>query len=108
MTKSGIITISAALAFGLGTGSALAAAADDAIETCRAAIEQAQGVDVSAKLSKVKPRGNNYEVWFNVKDDGVDRKSYCYLKRGEVQQLLTQEGRWKGRNPRRPEGVDLS
>ena len=108
MTKSRIIIVTAALACGLGSASALAAAADDAIKSCRAAIEEAQGVDVSAKLSKVKPRGNNYEVWFNVKDDGIYRKSYCYLKRGEVRQLLTQEGRWKGRNPRRPEGVDLS
>ena len=108
MTKSGIVTALAVVVCGLSTGSALAAAADDAIQSCRAAIEQAQGDDVSAKLSKVKPRGNNYEVWFNVKDDGIYRKSYCYLKRGEVRQLLTQEGRWKGRNPRRPEGVDLS
>ena len=108
MNKSRIVIVTAALACGLGSGSALAAAADDAIQSCRAAIEEAQGADVSAKLSKVKPRGNNYEVWFNVKDDGIYRKSYCYLKRGEVRQLLTQEGRWKGRNPRRPEGVDLS
>jgi len=105
MTKLGYLT---AVAMFCAAGNIYAAPADDAIQACRAAIEQAQGDDVVAKLSKVRPRGNNYEVWFNVQTDQVQQRSYCYLRRGEVQQMVTEDGQWKGRNPKRPQGVDLS
>ena len=81
--------------------------ADDAIQACRVAIQSEQGDDAIAKLTKIKSRGTAYEVWFNV-DAQEDVKSWCFMKRGEVQQLVTTDGKWKGRNPKRPEGIDLS
>lgn len=105
MKKLGYVTL---VALFWGAGIASAAPADDAIQACRIAIEQAQGDDIVTRLSKVRPRGNNYEVWFNVATEQAQQRSYCYLRRGEVQQLVTEDGRWKGRNPKRPENVDLS
>ena len=50
---------------------------------------------------KIKPRGSSYETWFNISDGESDFKSYCFIKRGEIQELVTTEGRWT-RNPKRP------
>lgn len=105
MKKLGYLTL---VAMFCAAGTVSAAPADDAIQACRTAIEQAQGDEVVTKLSKVRPRGNNYEVWFNVVTDEAQQRSYCYLKRGEVQQMVTEDGAWKGRNPKRPKSVDLS
>ena len=88
-------------------GTAHASRAQDTIEQCRNAIEQTQGTEAVAKLSKIKSRGRNYEVWFNLKGTGEDMRSYCYGKPGEVKQLITENGRWKGRNPPRPEDVSF-
>ena len=77
--------------------------ADDTIKACRAAIAEAEGLDYSdVFLKKIKPRGNSYEAWFNAGDDDNPLKSYCYMKRGKIEQLVTTEGRWTGSNPKRP------
>jgi len=84
-------------------GSAWAANADETVQACRAAIAEAEGRDYSdVSLKKIKPRGSSYEAWFNVSDDDHPLKSYCYIKRGKVEQLVTTEGRWASSNPRRP------
>jgi hypothetical protein len=81
----------------------LAGTADETVQACRAAIAEAEGRDYSdVSLKKIKPRGSSYEVWFNVSGDAQPLKSYCYIKRGKVEQLVTTAGRWTGSNPRRP------
>lgn len=90
-------------------GNVLAGTADETVQACRAAIAEAEGRDYSdVSLKKIKPRGSSYEAWFNVSDDGQPLKSYCYIKRGKVEQLVTTEGRWTGSNPRRPKVEDAS
>ena len=75
-----------------------------AVAACKDAIIEAQGSDqLSADLKKIKPRGRAYEVWFNVSEADVELKSYCKIRRGEIEALVTEEGRWEGSNPRRPE-----
>ena len=64
------------------------------------------GADVA--LKKIKPRGSSYEAWFNVSDDDEPLKSYCYVKRGNVEQLVTTNGRWTGSNPKRPKAEEQS
>jgi len=105
--KALISMMSFAIALGVA-GTAAAAPAQDAIEACKGAVSEAAGDEVVTKLMKIKPRGANYEVWLNVVNDDQTQRSYCYLRRGEVQQFVTEDGKWVGRNPRRPESVDLS
>lgn len=85
------------------SGPALAAPAQKAIQACRVAVEQNVGDGVLSKLTKVRARGANYEVWLNLKGGDTQQRSYCYLRRGEVEQLVVEDGKWVGRNPRRPE-----
>lgn len=87
------------------TGEVAAAPAEDAIRACRDAVEQSLGEDVLSRLTKIKSRGANYEVWLNLSGDQLEQRSYCYFRRGEVQQIVVEDGRWVGRNPRRPEGA---
>ena len=81
---------------------ALAARAKDAVEACKIAATAEAGDDVVAKLIKVKSRGANYEVWLNLRGE-QDQKTFCYLRRAEVETLVMEDGAWKGRNPKRPE-----
>ncbi len=84
-------------------GNAWAANADETVQACRAAIAEAEGLDYSdVSLKKIKPRGNSDEAWFNVSNDEQTLKSYCYIKRGKVEQLVTTDGRWTSSNSRRP------
>lgn len=92
----------------LVSGAAVAAPAEKAIEACRTAVEGTVGGDVVAKLTKIKSRGANFEVWLNVEAEDAEKRSYCYLRRGDVAQVVVEEGKWVGRNPSRPESVDLS
>lgn len=86
----------------LVSGQAWSASADKVVQNCKAAISEAEGSDYNrASLKRIKPRGSSYETWFNVSDGDREFKSYCYIKRGEVEQLVTTDGRWK-RNPKRP------
>jgi hypothetical protein len=101
-----IVTISAAASLVLA-GNVVAAPAQDAIKACKVALEASVGDGILAKLTKVKARGANYEVWLNVKDGDTQQRSYCYLRRGEVDQLVVEEGKWVGRNPRRPEAAQI-
>lgn len=91
----------------LASGAAVAAPAEEAIEACRIAVESSVGEDAVSKLTKIKARGANYEVWLNVEADDEAKRSYCYLRRGDVAQFVVEEGKWVGRNPRRPDSVDL-
>lgn len=94
-----------ALVFVAGTASA--ANADETVKACKAAIVEAEGRDYSdVSLKKIKPRGNSYEAWFNVSGEDQPLKSYCYLKRGKIEQLVTTDGRWTGSNPKRPKVED--
>ena len=88
-------------------GTAVAAPAQDAIKACKVAVEESVGNDVLSKLTKVKARGANYEVWLNVKGGENQQRSYCYLRRGEVDQVVVEDGKWVGRNPRRPEAIQI-
>ena len=90
------------LALLLTSGLAWSASADEVVRTCKAAIADSEGSDYSAaSLMRVNPRRNSYETWFNVADGDREFKSYCYVKRGEVQELVTTDGRWS-KNPKRP------
>ena len=89
------------------SGNAIAAPAQDAIRACKVAVEESVGDGVLTKLTKVKARGANYEVWLNLQGDDTDQRSYCYLRRGEVDQLVVEDGRWVGRNPKRPETAQI-
>ena len=86
---------------------AMAARAKDAVEACKLAATAEAGEEVVAKLIKVKSRGANYEVWLNVKGGETQQRSYCYLRRGEVDQVVVEDGKWVGRNPRRPEAIQI-
>ena len=87
----------------LTLGNAWGTNADDTVKACRSAIAEAEGREYSdVNLKKIKPRGNSYEAWFNVSDADAPLKSYCYIKRGKVQQLVTSDGRWTSSNPKRP------
>ena len=86
----------------LFSGQAWSASADKVVKSCKAAVTEAQGnTEAKASLMKIKPRGSSYETWFNISDGESDFKSYCFIKRGEIQELVTTEGRWT-RNPKRP------
>lgn len=102
----GAVVVATGIAF---SGAATAGApAEQAIKACRVAIEDSASDDVISRLSKIKTRGNNYEVWMNVSNDnGEQQRTYCYTRRGEVDQFVLEDGKWIGRNPRRPESVDL-
>ena len=90
-------------------GNAWGANADETVQICRAAIADAEDRDYSdVALKKIKPRGSSYEAWFNVSDDDEPLKSYCYVKRGNVEQLVTTDGRWTGSNPKRPKAEEQS
>ena len=107
--KSKIIFGAALVAATMGfSNGAMANKAEQAIKACRVAVEDSASSDVISRLSKIKTRGNNYEVWMNVSSDSGDQqRTYCYLRRGEVDQFVLEDGKWIGRNPRRPESVDL-
>ncbi len=84
-------------------GNAWGANADKTVQVCKAAIAEVEGRDYSdIDLKKIKPRGNSFEAWFNVSDSDEPLKSYCYIKRGKVEQLVTTEGRWATSHPKRP------
>ncbi|MDH3509331.1 MAG: hypothetical protein OER85_00580 [Gammaproteobacteria bacterium] len=92
----------------LASGAAWSASADMIVKSCKDAIADSQGSGYSkANLQKIKPRGSSYETWFNVTSGDQELKSYCYIKRGEVQQLITSEGRWSS-NPKRPKDTQPS
>lgn len=84
-------------------GSAVASKAERAVSQCREAVSQQQGEDAVATLKKVQSRGAGYDVWLNVIDRGNELRSFCFLKRGEVQQIVTEDGRWTSRHPSRPD-----
>jgi len=102
--KALAITMAAGLMI---SGTATAAPAQDAIKACKVAVEENIGQGTLSKLTKVKSRGANYEVWLNVKGDDATQRSYCYLRRGEVQQIVVEDGQWVGRNPKRPEAAQI-
>jgi len=108
MNRKYLISLSL-LAFSMvAAEGAFAARAKDAVEACKvASAAAAVNEDTVGKLIKVKSRGANYEVWLNLRGD-QDQKTYCYLRRGEVEQLVMEEGAWKGRNPKRPETSEAS
>lgn len=87
------------------SGSAFASKASNAVSQCRDAVIQEQGEDAVAKLKKVKSRGAGYDVWLNVKGGNNELRTFCFLNRGVVQQMVTEEGRWTSRHPSRP-GAD--
>ena len=100
--------IAIAMAAGLlVSGTAAAAPAQDAIRACKTAVEDSVGNGQLARLTKVRARGANYEVWLNLSGDDAEQRSYCYLRRGEVDQLVVEDGQWIGRNPKRPEGANI-
>ena len=106
MNRSSVIAMG--LAAGISVSSAaVAAPAQDAIRACKIAVEESVGDGVLSNLTKVKSRGANYEVWLNVKGDDLQQRSYCFLRRGQVEQLVTEDGKWVGRNPRRPEAAEV-
>lgn len=86
----------------LGSGPAWSASANQVVQSCKAAIWEAEGSQIGkASLKRIKPRGSSYETWFNISSGDRELKSYCYMKRGAVEQLVTTEGRWSS-NPKRP------
>ena len=96
-------------ALALSTGeAAFAAQAKDALEACKLAVNAGKDAEVITKLMKIKARGANYEVWLNIDAQDQEQKGYCFLRRGEVEQLIVEDGSWVGRNPRRPETAELS
>lgn len=98
-TRSQLILMVALLTL---SGSAFASKAGKAVSQCRDAVSQEQGEDAVTKLKKVKSRGVGYDIWLNVKDGDTELRSFCYLKRGELQQIVTEEGRWTSTHPKRP------
>ena len=105
MNKLTVLAIAACTT--LVASNATAAPAQRAIQACKVAVEENIGDGVLTKLTKVKARGANYEVWLNLKDGDSQQRSYCYLRRGEVDQLVVEDGKWVGRNPRRPDAVTI-
>ncbi|RMF95640.1 MAG: hypothetical protein D6727_10290 [Gammaproteobacteria bacterium] len=100
----------ASLLFGVAlSGPAAAASGDSAFRACRTAVEaDIEGKALNTRLSKIRRRGNNYEIWLNLLDrQGASQRGYCYVRRGKVDQLVVEEGRWSGRDPERPPSVDL-
>jgi hypothetical protein len=84
------------------TGPTWAASADSVVQSCKTAISETEGTSYNdASLKRIKPRGSSYEAWFNISGGNRELKSYCYIKRGEIEQLVTSEGRWSS-NPKRP------
>jgi hypothetical protein len=87
----------------LGSNLAWSASADDVVRACKTAIAETENSDYNAaSLMKIKPRRQSYETWFNVSDGDREFRTYCYIKRGELEQFVTMEGRWSN-NPKRPE-----
>lgn len=84
------------------SGSAFASKTSKAISQCRDAVTQEQGEAAVAKLKKVKSRGASYDIWMNVKAGENNLRSYCSLKRGQLQRVVTEEGRWTSNHPKRP------
>ncbi|MGI9342201.1 MAG: hypothetical protein ACR2QV_05090 [Gammaproteobacteria bacterium] len=77
------------------------ASADNAVKACKGAIADEQGAEVSTRLKSIRARGNAYEAWFNLSDGDTQLKAYCLSKRNNIE-LMTSEGRWTSRNPKRP------
>jgi len=90
------------------SGSAFASKAARAVSECRDAVAQEQGTDAVAKLKKVQSRGSGYDVWLNVKDGETELRSFCSLKRGKVDQVVTEDGRWTSRHPSRPDLANVA
>jgi len=105
MSRKTVISLGLLALTLLAADGALAARAKDAVEACKVAATAKAGEDVTAKLIKVKSRGANYEVWLNLRGE-QDKRTFCYLRRAEVETLVMEEGEWRGRNPRRPELTD--
>lgn len=99
MITAGLMSISAP---------AFASKASKAVSQCRDAVVQEQGQDAVAKLRKVQSRGAGFDVWLNVTGIDNELRAFCYLKKGEVQQMVTEEGRWTSRHPSRPDFVKKS
>lgn len=87
---------------GVSLSSPAVASADRAVMACKSAIVDEQGSELRTRLKKIKARGGSYEAWFNLSDGDTQMKAYCLSKRDKVD-LITSEGSWKGRNPKRPE-----
>ena len=85
----------------LTLSTAALASVDRAVKACKGAIEAEQGAEISTRLKKISSRGNSYEAWFNLSDGDTQMKAYCLSKRSDVE-VITTEGSWKGRNPKRP------
>ena len=96
------LAVTTATVVALGISSTAMACADRAIEACKSAIADEQGAELSTRLKKIKTRGGGYEAWFNLSDGDQQMKAFCATKRDQVE-LVTSEGSWTGRNPRRPE-----
>jgi hypothetical protein len=95
------LVVAAGVVAALSLSSAAHASADRAVSACKDAIADAEGSELRARLKKIKSRGGAYEAWFNLSDGDTQLKAYCYSKRDQVD-LITSEGAWKGRNPKRP------
>jgi hypothetical protein len=87
---------------GVSLSSPAAASADSAVMACKNAIVEEQGSELRTRLKKIKSRGGAYEAWFNLSDGDTQMTAYCLSKRDSVD-VITSEGSWKGRNPKRPE-----
>jgi hypothetical protein len=108
MTTKGLIAITFSALLLTAGEAAFAAQAKDALEACKVAVNAGNEAEVITKLMKIKARGANYEVWLNIDNADQAQKGYCFLRRGEVEQLIVEEGSWVGRNPRRPETAELA
>ena len=92
----------------LAANLAWSASADNVVKVCKTAIAESEGTDYnSASLKRIKPRRSSYETWFNIAEGDRELKSYCYIKRGQLEQLVTTEGRWSS-NPKRPKTQKLA
>ena len=95
------ITVTTGALVALTLSSAAMASADRAVKACKGAIADEQGSEMNTRLKKIKSRGSSYEAWFNLSDGDSQLKAYCLSKRDSVE-VVTSEGSWKGRNPKRP------
>jgi hypothetical protein len=96
------LAVAAAIMTSLAMSPAAFASADRAVKACKGAIADEQGEAMSTRLKSIRARGNAYEAWFNLSDGDTQLKAYCLSRRNTVE-IITSEGRWTSRNPRRPE-----
>jgi len=95
------VAVAAAFVASIALSPSAFASADNAVKACKGAIADEQGKQVSTRLKSIRARGNAYEAWFNLSDGDTQLKAYCLSKRNNIE-LMTSEGRWTSRNPRRP------